>query len=100
VPSYDTPEQAVRACALLATYRRNQEQLMQAPPAHTAPAAIDLARVRETGRRGAGQRPRDADRARGQGVLQAAGIPVVATEVVADRRGGRGAAAASASRWC
>jgi hypothetical protein len=30
---YDTPEQAVQACAMLATYRRNQEQLMQAPPA-------------------------------------------------------------------
>lgn len=32
VPSYDTPEQAVRAIMHLVNYRRNQEQLMQTPP--------------------------------------------------------------------
>jgi acetyltransferase len=33
---YDTPEEAVRAWALLATYRRNQALLLQAPPATPA----------------------------------------------------------------
>jgi len=82
IPSYDTPEQAVHACALLATYRRNQEQLMQAPPARTARAAPDLERVREIvsaaledGREGLSEPEAKA-------LLQACGIPVVATEIV------------------
>jgi acetyltransferase len=45
IPSYDTPEQAVHAFSLLTTYRRNQEQLMQAPPAHAPQASIDAAKV-------------------------------------------------------
>ena len=45
IPSYDTPEQAVHAFSLLTTYRRNQEQLMQAPPARATQAAIDAAKV-------------------------------------------------------
>jgi acetyltransferase len=36
--TYDTPEDAVRAFAMLVTYRRNQAQLLEAPPAG---AAID-----------------------------------------------------------
>lgn len=46
VPTYDTPEDAVRALAMLATYRRNQQQLMQAPPTHAARTPIELAAVR------------------------------------------------------
>ena len=51
IPSYDTPEEAVRAFAMLVTYRRNQEQLIEAPPARPAPgsagaAGADLAAVR------------------------------------------------------
>ena len=33
VADYETPEQAVQACAMLATYRRNQALLLQAPSA-------------------------------------------------------------------
>jgi len=32
IPCHDTPESAVRAFAMLATYRRNQFELMQTPP--------------------------------------------------------------------
>ncbi len=45
IPSYDTPEQAVHAFSLLTTYRRNQEQLMQAPPARAPQATVDAAQV-------------------------------------------------------
>ncbi|MBN9203681.1 bifunctional acetate--CoA ligase family protein/GNAT family N-acetyltransferase [Methylibium petroleiphilum] len=34
--TYDTPEDAVRAFAMLVAYRRNQAQLLEAPPAGTA----------------------------------------------------------------
>ena len=84
VPTYDTPEQAVRAFAMLQTYRRNQDELMQTPPAATAPA-WDLAAV---------QAPIDAALAAGRGmltepeakaVLAACGIAVAGTrEVAAD----------------
>ena len=83
IPHYETPEQAVHACALLATYRRNQELLLQAPPARTAATPPDLARVRalvdavlDSGREMLTEPEAKA-------LLQAAGVPVVATEVVA-----------------
>jgi acetyltransferase len=82
VPSYDTPEQAVRACAMLATYRRNQEQLMQAPPARTARAASDLARVRELVAAALDSGREMLTEPEAKALLQAAGVPVVATEVV------------------
>lgn len=82
IPSYDTPEQAVNACSMLATYRRNQEQLMQAPPARTARAEPDLARVREiiAGVLDGGREMLTEPEAKA--LLHAAGIPVAATEVV------------------
>ncbi len=45
LPQYDTPEQAVRAFGMLVTYRRNQEQLIEAPPARTPQGLIDRAAV-------------------------------------------------------
>jgi acetyltransferase len=81
VPTYDTPEQAVLAFSMLATYRRNQEQLMEAPPAALAPR-WDGAAVRA---------PIDAALAAGRewlsepeakAVLAACGIAVARTQVV------------------
>ncbi len=46
IACHDTPEEAVRALSMLATYRRNQAQLMQAPPALPKASQLDLARVR------------------------------------------------------
>jgi acetyltransferase len=47
VPVYDTPEQAVQALTMLVNYRRNQEQLLEAPADSPAPpvaaAAADAA---------------------------------------------------------
>ena len=57
IADYATPEEAVRAFAMLQTYRRNQEQLMEAPsaaPERPAPrvdaARALLARVLDEGR--------------------------------------------------
>lgn len=82
IPSYDTPEQAVHACAMLATYRRNQEQLLQAPPARTARAEPDLARVREIIAGVLDDSREMLTEPEAKALLQAAGIPVAATEVV------------------
>ncbi len=46
IPTYDTPEQAVRALGMLATYRCNQELLLEAPPAVSPAQPIDVAAVR------------------------------------------------------
>ena len=82
IPNYDTPEQAVHACAMLSTYRRNQEQLMQAPPARTAQVQPDLARVRELIAQVLGDGREMLTEPEAKALLQAAGVPVVATEVV------------------
>jgi acetyltransferase len=81
IACHDTPENAVRAFSMLATYRRNQFELMQTPPLRPA-----LARASATP---------DAviDRALAEGremltepeakaLLAAAGVPVVATTLV------------------
>ena len=82
VPTYETPEQAVHAFAMLSTYRRNQRQLLEVPP-QTPPAVPDRDAARRT-----------LDRARADDrewlaepevrtVLKAYGIPVVAGATVA-----------------
>jgi acetyltransferase len=82
VPTYETPEQAVHAFAMLATYRRNQRQLLEVPP-QTPPAVPD---------REAARRTVDLARADGRAwlaeaevmtLLKAYGIPVVPSATVA-----------------
>lgn len=46
IAGYDTPEEAVRAFAMLQTYRRNQEQLLEAPAADSEFAPPDVRLVR------------------------------------------------------
>lgn len=86
IPTYETPELAVQALAMLATYRRNQELLLEAPPAHAAAdaaAPFDLDAVRRLvdgalagGREWLGEPEAKA-------LLAACGIPVVPMRVVA-----------------
>jgi len=87
IATYDTPEQAVRAFALLVTYRRNQAQLMQAPPARAGTAALDIDRVRAlvddvlaAGREWLSEPEAKA-------LLAACGVPVVGTQVCAPEAG-------------
>ncbi len=81
VADYATPEEAVHAFAMLATYRRNQEQLLEAPtrtppaPPDRAAARALVARALETGRPWLSE-------ADAKAVLTAYGIPVVPTVVV------------------
>ncbi len=83
IACYETPEEAVRAFAMLLEYRRNQEQLLEAPAAGDgAPAAApDMAQVRAivdaalaSGREWLGEPEAKA-------LLAACGIPVAATRV-------------------
>ncbi len=82
IPSYDTPEQAVQACAMLAVYRQNQELLLEAPPAHTAAAAPDLAKVDGIISAVLAEGREMLTEPEAKALMRAAGIPVTITEVV------------------
>jgi acetyltransferase len=94
VPDFDTPEEAVRAFSFLRTYRQHQEELLQTPPAHITTQPMDLPRIRAivdavlTSGRELLTEPEAKD------LLQAAGLPVVATRVVAPDADSAQAAAA------
>ncbi|MEO6407521.1 MAG: bifunctional acetate--CoA ligase family protein/GNAT family N-acetyltransferase [Burkholderiaceae bacterium] len=82
IPGYETPEEAVRAFAMLASYQRNQALLTEAPGASDA-AAPDRAKARavidaalEGGRE-------MLDELEAKALLKAYGIPVVPTVAVA-----------------
>lgn len=82
VPDYRTPEEAVRAFAMLQTYRRNQELLTEAPSA-SENAAPDLAAARQQldGVLAEGREWLDEQEAKE--VLKAYGVPVAPTIAVA-----------------
>jgi acetyltransferase len=48
LPTYDTPEQAVRAFMHMVNYRRNREQLMETPPSIAAELGCDGSTARAT----------------------------------------------------
>jgi acetyltransferase len=81
IADYDTPEEAVRAFALMQTYRRNQVTLRQTPAASALPK-VDLAHARcliatalDAGREW-------LDEVEAKELLAACGVPVVATRRV------------------
>lgn len=82
VPDYPTPEEAVRAFAMLQTYRRNQDTLMEAPSASERPtpdvagAQLQLDTALAENREWLGEQEAKT-------VLKAYGIPVVPTLKVA-----------------
>jgi len=95
VPGYETPEEAVRACALLATYRRNQLQLMEAPPLHDRDAPRpDLARVAAIVDAALADGREMLGEPESKALLAACGIPCAATRVVPPDAGAAAAAAA------
>lgn len=78
IADYATPEEAVHAFAMLLAYRRNQQLLLEAPPAshgRTPDRAAARAQVAAALQGGGGWLDSEAVRA----VLQAYGIPVVGT---------------------
>lgn len=83
LPTYETPDDAVRAFMHLARYRQNQDLLMQTPPSAAeftpdrAAAEAVIARVLAEGRAVLTEPEAKA-------VLKAYGIPVLETQVAAD----------------
>ncbi len=82
IPDFNTPEDAVRAFSLLRTYREHQAELLQTPPARSAAHAADLPRIRAIvdGVLASGRELLTEPEAKD--LLEAAGLPVVATRVV------------------
>ncbi|MDE2161360.1 MAG: acetate--CoA ligase family protein, partial [Burkholderiales bacterium] len=82
IATYEMPEEAVQAYALLVTYRRNQLQLIEAPPAQGPQPRIELARVRAIvdAVLGAGREMLSEPEAKQ--LLAACGVPIVGTRVV------------------
>ncbi len=85
VPDFNTPEDAVRAFSLLRTFREHQAELLQTPPARSAVHAVDLPRIRAivNGVLASGRELLTEPEAKD--LLEAAGLPVVATRVVGPR---------------
>ncbi len=83
IPCYDTPEEAVRAFAMLRDYRQNQALLLEAPPAAGTPAPAHLQRVRDVMARALAAGQEWLTEPEAKSVLEACGIPVAATLVTA-----------------
>jgi len=82
IAHHDTPEQAVRAVEMMATYARNQAQLMEVPAARTATAPIDLATVRAIVDEVLACGAQWLTEPQAKALLAACGVPVVPTRVV------------------
>ncbi|MBU3737687.1 MAG: acetate--CoA ligase family protein [Rhodoferax sp.] len=83
IATFETPELAVRAFSMLSRYRRNQDELTQAPPARPAARCPDTAAIRAIV-----DPALQAGRAlltepEAKGVLQACGLAVAETRQVA-----------------
>ncbi|MGE5169860.1 MAG: bifunctional acetate--CoA ligase family protein/GNAT family N-acetyltransferase [Rudaea sp.] len=84
IPEYDTPESAVRAFLQAVEYRRNQDLLMQAPPATATGFTPDRDVARDAVRGTLDAGGRVLSEADSKTVLSAYGIPVVETRIAAD----------------
>ena len=82
IPSYATPEEAVGAFSMLVAYRRNQAQLIEAPPSRSGDVPADAAAARALVQRalGAGRTLLEGEEARA--LLAAYGIAVRAARQV------------------
>ena len=85
IASHDTPEEAVRAFSMLQTYRRNQELLLEAPPAAAGRQAPDIAAVRAVVTRVLDEGREWLSESEARLVLTACGIPIAATRRAANR---------------
>lgn len=83
IASFETPEQAVRAIAMLNDYAHNQIELMEAPPAHVDTALPDRDAVRAIVRHALANGQTLLTEPQAKAVLQAYHIAVVETHCVA-----------------
>ena len=90
VPTYATPEDAVRAFIQMVAYRRNQATLMETPPSLREELAPDTASARAVVERALGEGRSWLTEPEGKEVLDAYGVPVVARATGEDARGSGG----------
>lgn len=83
IAGFETPEEAVRAFAMGVTYRRNQAQLLEAPPASAPGAPMDTAAVRALVQQVLAEGREMLSEVEAKTVLAAYRVPVVATQRVA-----------------
>src|SRR5690606_157239 len=76
VPTYDTPEHAVRAFMQMVDYRRNQELLLETPPSLPESFVTDFAAARREIETARTERRPWLTHAEGRRVLAAYGVPV------------------------
>ena len=84
VPSFDTPEEAVRAFMYLADYRRNQELLMQTPPSLPVEFSPDTDAARAIVAKALGDGREWLDELESKALLAAYAIPTVSSHFAAD----------------
>ncbi|HEU5398942.1 MAG TPA: bifunctional acetate--CoA ligase family protein/GNAT family N-acetyltransferase [Gammaproteobacteria bacterium] len=84
VPSFDTPEEAVRAFMYLADYRRNQDMLMQTPPSLPELFTPDTAAARAVIGRALAERREWLTEIESKALLEAYAVPTVPTRFAAD----------------
>jgi acetyltransferase len=84
IPTYGTPEQAVRAFLYLVRYRRGQELLTQTPPSLPEGPAPDAAAVVALIRRALAEGRRSLTEPEAKALIAAYGIPVVTTRAAAN----------------
>ncbi len=82
IATYDTPEQAVRAFAMLANYRRNQAELTEAPSALLADVRPDTATIKVLVHKALASGREMLTEPEAKAVLDACGIAVVPTQRV------------------
>jgi acetyltransferase len=83
LPTYDTPEQAVRAFMYLVEYRRSQDLLMETPPSAPEDFAPDLGRARVPVERALATGNSWLTEPEAKQAISAFGIPVVTTRTAA-----------------
>jgi acetyltransferase len=84
IPTYETPEDAVRGFLQMVTYRRNQELLMQTPPSIAEEFVPDTAAARGVIETALAEGRAELTEPEAKRVLAAYGIPVVETRVARD----------------
>ena len=81
IPTYDTPEDAVRGFMQIVQYRRNQALLMEAPPSASGELVSDVVRARKIAQDVLADGRSMLSEAEAKNLLAAYGIPVIETAV-------------------
>src|SRR5450755_2659139 len=81
IPTYDTPEKAVRAFLQVVQYGRNQDLLMEVPPARSKELAHDREKARAVVQSALAEGRAMLSEPEAKSVLAAYGIPVVDTRI-------------------